>query len=317
MEYASQLDIIGQLDKFGGEWGFYRRYCNAFKDKWGQWHLEGHSNLEELNDKLRSTCYIRRTKDEVMPDLPPVLHNPLLVDGTVAAMKEYRKAEADIVQYLVDRAKVIAAELGESVGSAAVRARFRAESNQHLVQLSVLRRLAAKAKMKHAEEWIESHVEEGRKVVVAAHHRDIVDEVANRYGGLKIQGGMSVKEVEAVKARFQEASAAEAPVLVLSIQAAKTGHTLTAAQEILFLEQPWTPADVSQTYSRLHRIGQQGSVTATYMLAAGTVDEDIYDLIEEKRSVVDQATEGTSGAEDGTAPGLALRIIGGLLSDEM
>jgi SNF2 family DNA or RNA helicase len=232
-------------------------------------------------------------------------------------MKEYRKAEADIVQYLVDRAKVIAAELGESVGSAAVRARFRAESNQHLVQLSVLRRLAAKAKMKHAEEWIESHVEEGRKVVVAAHHRDIVDEVANRYGGLKIQGGMSVKEVEAVKARFQEASAAEAPVLVLSIQAAKTGHTLTAAQEILFLEQPWTPADVSQTYSRLHRIGQQGSVTATYMLAAGTVDEDIYDLIEEKRSVVDQATEGTSGAEDGTAPGLALRIIGGLLSDEM
>jgi SWI/SNF-related matrix-associated actin-dependent regulator 1 of chromatin subfamily A len=317
MEYASQLDIIGQLDKFGGEWGFYRRYCNAFKDKWGQWHLEGHSNLEELNDKLRSPCYIRRTKDEVMPDLPPVLHNPLLVDGTVAAMKEYRKAEADIVQYLVDRAKVIAAELGESVGSAAVRARFRAESNQHLVQLSVLRRLAAKAKMKHAEEWIESHVEEGRKVVVAAHHRDIVDEVANRHGGLKIQGGMSVKEVEAVKARFQEASAAEAPVLVLSIQAAKTGHTLTAAQEILFLEQPWTPADVSQTYSRLHRIGQQGSVTATYMLAAGTVDEDIYDLIEEKRSVVDQATEGTSGAEDGTAPGLALRIIGGLLSDEM
>jgi SWI/SNF-related matrix-associated actin-dependent regulator 1 of chromatin subfamily A len=157
----------------------------------------------------------------------------------------------------------------------------------------------------------------GRKVVVAAHHRDIVDEVANRHGGLKIQGGMSVKEVEAVKARFQEASAAEAPVLVLSIQAAKTGHTLTAAQEILFLEQPWTPADVSQTYSRLHRIGQQGSVTATYMLAAGTVDEDIYDLIEEKRSVVDQATEGTSGAEDGTAPGLALRIIGGLLSDEM
>lgn len=101
----------------------------------------------------------------------------------------------------------------------------------------------------------------------------------------------------------------------MSIQAAKTGHTLTAAQEILFLEQPWTPADVDQTYSRLHRIGQQGSVTATYMLASGTVDEDIYDLIEEKRSVVDQATEG--GAEDGTSGSLALRIIGGLLSDNM
>ncbi len=56
-------------------------------------------------------------------------------------------------------------------------------------------------------------------------------------------------------------------------------------------------------------------MTATYMLASGTVDEDIYDLIEEKRSVVDQATEG--GAEDGTSGSLALRIIGGLLSDNM
>ena len=309
-EYAAQLDIIGQIDKFGGEWGFYRRYCNAYKDKWGQWHLEGHSNLDELNDKLRATCYIRRTKDEVMPDLPPVLHNPILVDGSTAAMKEYQKAKDDIVRYLMDRAAEIARELGLSPTSAAVHARFRAEASQQLVKLSVLRRLAAKAKMAHVEEWIESHVEEGRKVVVAAHHRDIVDEIANRHGGLKIQGGMSVQAVEETKKRFQEE---EDPVIVLSIQAAKTGHTLTAAQDILFVEQPWTPADVSQTYSRLHRIGQQGSVTATYMLTAGTVDEDIYDLLAEKRSVVDQATEGE--LEDGAPESMASRIVGSLLSN--
>ncbi len=309
-EYASQLDIIGQIDKFGGEWGFYRRYCNAFKDKWGQWHLEGHSNLEELNDKLRSTCYIRRTKEEVMPDLPPVLHNPVLVDGSTAAMREYKKAEADIIQYLMDRAAEIAREMGLSPTSAAVRAKFRAESSQHLVKISVLRRLAARAKMAHVEEWIESHVQEGRKVVVAAHHRDIVDEITNRHGGLKIQGGMSVQAVEAAKKRFQEE---EDPVIVLSIQAAKSGHTLTAAQDILFVEQPWTPADVSQTYSRLHRIGQQGSVTATYMLTAGTVDEDIYDLLAEKRSVVDQATEGE--LEGGAPESMASRIVGNLLSN--
>ena len=299
-EYASQLDIIGQIDKFGGEWGFYRRYCAAYKDRYGQWHLEGHSNLEELNDKLRSTCYIRRTKPEVMEELPPVLHSPVLVDGTPAVMKEYREAEADIVQYLIDRAKAIAKELGLSVGSAAVRAKFAAESHTHLVKMSVLRRLAAKAKMAHAHEWIESRVEEGRKVVVAAHHRDIVDAVAARYGGLKIQGGMAVEEVERAKERFQEDAVEQSPVIVLSIQAAKTGHTLTASQEILFIELPWVPTDVSQTYSRLHRIGQQGSVTATYMLTAGTVDEHIYQLLEDKQVVVDQATEGN--LEGGAPP---------------
>jgi len=298
-EYAAQLDIIGQIDKFGGTWGFYRRYCDAFKDKWGQWHLEGNSNLEELNDRLRSTCYIRRTKPEVMKELPPVVHNPVLLVGSGPAMKEYAKAERDIVQYLVDRARAIAKEMGLNHQSAAVRARFRAEASQHLVKISVLRRIAAKAKMAAAHEWVTAHTEAGHKVVVAAHHRDIVDELAREHGGLKIQGGMNVHEVEAAKAEFQNG---DTQVMVLSIQAAKSGHTLTAAQDCLFVELPWTPADVDQTVARLHRIGQQGSVTATYMLTVGTIDQQIYDLIDSKRSVVNQATEGvTDGASASTS----------------
>ena len=289
-EYAPQLQIIGQIDKFGGEWGFYRRYCDAFRDKWGQWHLEGASNLDELNDRLRSTCYIRRTKDQVLKELPPVVHDPVVVECGAAAMKEYRKAEADIVQYLVDRAVEIAKELGLSPKSAAVQARLKAESNQHLVRISILRRLAAKAKMPAIEEWIEARLLESRKVVVAAHHRDIVDALADKYGGYKIQGEMDVRDVELAKEAFQNDPAAK--VMVLSIQAAKTGHTLTASQDVLFVELPWTPADVDQTYSRCHRIGQTGSVTATYLLLNGSIDEEIYSLIERKRSVVNQATDG-------------------------
>lgn len=291
-EYAPQLDILGQLDKFGGLWGFYRRYCDAHKDKWGQWHLEGYSNLEELNEKLRSLCYIRRTKDQVMTELPPVVHSPLVVDGADANMKEYAKAEADIIVYLVERAKVIAKELGLPVGAAAVSARLKAEAGEHLVRMSVLRKIAAKAKMPVVHEWIQSRIEEGRKVVVAAHHREIVDELASKYGGLKIQGGMTVEDVEDAKHRFQTLPCADAPVIVLSIQAAKTGHTLTASQEVLFVELPWTPSDVDQTYSRCHRIGQKGSVTSTYMMTAGTIDEKIYALIDKKRRILNVAVEG-------------------------
>jgi len=152
--------------------------------------------------------------------------------------------------------------------------------------------LAAHAKMESIVEWVESRTAGGAKVVVAAHHRDVVDILANRFGGLKIQGGMTVDEVEAAKKKFQEDSSAT--VIVLSIQAAKTGHTLTAAQDILFVELPWTPADIDQTYSRLHRMGQRGSVTATYALCADTIDEEIYALISSKRSVVNTAVDGGS-----------------------
>lgn len=302
-EYAAQLDILGVLNKFGGLWGFYRRYCGAFRDRFGQWHVDGATNLEELNDTLRSLCYIRRTKEQVLSELPPVRHSRVIVTGSQAAMKEYTEARDDIVQYLVDRAREIALEIGASPYSAAVRTRIRAESHEHLMRMSVLRRLAAKAKMDAAFEWIDEKIAAGEKVVVAAHHRDVVDTIANHYCGLKIQGGMNVEDVQTAKALFQNGSIDEAPVIVLSIQAAKTGHTLTSAQEVLFIELPWTPADVDQTYSRCHRIGQKGSVMATYLLTAGTIDEEIFSLIQAKRGVVNAATDGTdeegvAGAED-------------------
>jgi len=307
-EYVAQLDILGKIKDFGGTWGFYRRYCAAFQDKWGQWHLDGASNLEELNERLRSVCYIRRTKDQVLSELPPVFHQEITLIGSSAAMVEYNKAQADIVAYLVERAKQIAEELGVSPASAAVRAKMKAEAAQNLIRLSVLRRLAAKAKMEAVVEWVQERTNNGEKVVIAAHHRDVVDELANRFGGLKIQGGMAVEEVEQVKQKFQ--TDPKALVITLSIQAAKTGHTLTAAQNIIFVELPWTPADVDQTYSRLHRMGQKGSVTATYALCANTIDEDIYNLIASKRSVVTTAVDGGAPvAEEDIGAQLVLALL--------
>lgn len=295
-EYVAQLDILGKIKDFGGTWGFYRRYCAAFQDKWGQWHLDGASNLEELNEKLRSVCYIRRTKDQVLTELPPVFHQELTLIGAGPAMADYDKAQRDIVAFLVERAKQLAIELGTSPQSAAVRAKMKAEAAQDLIRLSVLRRLAAKAKMESVVEWVQQRTENGAKVVIAAHHRDVVDELANRFGGLKIQGGMAVEEVEEVKRKFQNDPKCQ--VITLSIQAAKTGHTLTAAQDIIFVELPWTPADLDQTYSRLHRMGQKGSVTATYALCADTIDEEIYSLIASKRKVVNTAVDGGPAVDD-------------------
>jgi len=308
-EYASQLDILGRLKDFGGLWGFYRRYCAAYQDSFGVWNISGHSHLDELNDRLRGSCYIRRTKDQVLSELPPVIHSRVVVDGDSDWMKEYKNAENDIILYIAQRAREIAKKEGKPMWGAAVAAMIRAEANEHLVRLSVLRKLAAKAKMEVVEEWINARIENDKKVVVAAHHRDIVDEIARKYGNLRIQGGMSVEEVEENKRRFQTESVKDAPVIVLSIQTAKTGHTLTAAEECLFVELPWTPADVDQTYSRLHRIGQRGSVTATYLLAIDTIDEEIYGLIEKKRSVVDAAVEGGEFEETDSAVQLILNIM--------
>jgi SWI/SNF-related matrix-associated actin-dependent regulator 1 of chromatin subfamily A len=48
-----------------------------------------------------------------------------------------------------------------------------------------------------------------------------------------------------------------------------------------------------QAEDRCHRTGQKDSVGAWYLLAEGTIDDEIHALIEKKRAVVDAATEGT------------------------
>lgn len=272
-EYVSQLDILGILDTFGGRMGFWRRYCNAHRDKYGQFRIDGHSNLEELNSTLRSTCYIRRTKDQVLTELPPVFESTVYFEGSEKGKRDYETAEADVGAWL---------EQNGRSGNAP----------EQLARISVLRRLAAEAKLPGVLDLIDEMVAAGQKVVVAAHHRDIVDAIAARYGGLKIQGGMTVADVEEAKRRFQENSVEESPAIALSIEAAKTGHTLTAAQDIVFVELPWTPADVQQTYSRLHRIGQRGSVRVTYALLADSIDEDVHQAISRKEEVVAGAVDG-------------------------
>ena len=272
-EYVAQLDLLGQLDSFGGRWGFYRRYCDAHRDKFGQWRLDGHSNLEELNSTLRSTCYIRRTKEQVLTELPPIFESTMYFEGSERGKRDYDAAETDLGAWLEQNGRTNNAP-------------------EQIARISVLRRLAAEAKLPGVFELIDEMVESGRKVVIAAHHRDIVNAIATRYGGLKIQGGMSVAEVEEAKRRFQENPVEDSPAIALSIEAAKTGHTLTAAQDIVFVELPWTPADVQQTYSRLHRIGQIGSVRVTYALMVDSIDEDIHRAISRKEQVVAGAVDG-------------------------
>lgn len=83
-----------------------------------------------------------------------------------------------------------------------------------------------------------------------------------------------------------------------------------AASDVAFCEQGWTPGEHDQAEDRCHRIGQTDSVTAWYLLAEDTIDDEIHELIEEKRAVVDNATEGgeTTPATGGVVSDLLDRL---------
>ena len=288
-EFVPQLMIIGILDDIAvRDMGFYKTYCGAFMN--GKELVNtGATNLPELNRKLRGIGYVRRERTQVIHDLPPYFPRDILVELTPEARKEYDKAEADIVEYLVDRARKIALELGQDVRSAVVVQRMKAEAAKHILKIGVLRQWSAIGKIPAAKEWADSVVEQDRSIIIGAHHRVVVDALAEQFGGYKIQGGMTTKQVEHVKDLFQRR---EIRVLPISIEAGKEGHTLTAATEVLPIELPWTSTTYDQFFSRAWRKGQTETVWVTAMLGKDTLDVAHFDKLGRRRTKVNQATIG-------------------------
>ena len=68
-ELIHPLVILDRLKELGGWSLFTARYCQAYKDRFG-WQMGGAAHLEELNTKLRASCYIRRNKADVLTELP-------------------------------------------------------------------------------------------------------------------------------------------------------------------------------------------------------------------------------------------------------
>jgi SWI/SNF-related matrix-associated actin-dependent regulator 1 of chromatin subfamily A len=296
-ELVTQLRVLQRLDDFGG--------LRAFKERYGRGQ-----NLPELNRRLRATCYVRRRKADVLTELPPKRWSNVLVEGDPTVLAEYRQAEADIVSYLAGQARDAAKSSGassEQAQRAAWQSAMRARAAEHLVAIGALKRLAAKAKMAAARSWIENFCASGSKLVAFAHHTSVVDVLADEFaGGCAVRGGDSAEARQAAVDRFQ--NDADQRVIACSLKAAGVGLTLTAASDVVFLEQGWTPADMDQASDRCHRIGQTDSVTAWNLLCADTIDEDIAALIADKRLMVNAATDGSPSGENGS-----VSVLGDLL----
>lgn len=280
-EIVTQLRFLHRIEEFGGVAEFRNRYQTG-------------KNLPELNRRLRASLMVRRRKDDVLTELPPKRWSSIVVEGDPTIMREYRKAEDDIVFFLAEQARRNAEASGattEEAKRAAWEQATRAEAAQHLVAVTALKKLAARAKVSAARQWIADFVETGSKLVLFAHHREIVDLLDEEFAhGCSISGDTPILDRQAAVDRFQNVE--EQKTIACSLKAAGVGITLTAASDLLFLEQGWTPADMDQASDRCHRFGQTDSVTAWTMICAGTIDEDIASLIASKRIIVDAATDG-------------------------
>jgi SNF2 family DNA or RNA helicase len=99
-----------------------------------------------------------------------------------------------------------------------------------------------------------------------------------------LHGGTPMKARDEMVRRFQEDPRGPR-VFVLSVKAGGTGLNLTAASHVFHYDRWWNPAVEDQATDRAYRIGQKRAVQVHKLVCAGTVEEKIDRLLEQKRDL--------------------------------
>jgi len=245
---------------------FARRYCHVRPSQYDPgWKVV--ANRQEAMPELRKRLdglFLRRTKAECL-DLPEVSYEDVQLAWD-APPSELLELEAS-----VGRKVMAAVEAAGDDPAGELRAL------RDGVDVARFRRLCGLCKVGPVAELAALDLDGGEpKVVVFAHHADVVAGIAQRlapYGVVTITGATPGPERQAAVDRFQLDPRVR--VAVLNIVAGGVGVTLTAAALAIFAELSWVPGENAQAADRIHRIGQGRRCRVRFCSLARTADVDV------------------------------------------
>lgn len=260
--------------RFGPAFAFLKEH--RVVDEHG--NLKGYRNLDKIRERL-GPIFLRRTRAEVLTQLPPRTDNTAFVelaDEQRAPYEEQRIALARLLakNYLtdLDRKRIL---------TALVRMRGICDSLFLYDQVS-----RVSPKLDEFAELVPDLVTE-HKLVVFSQWETMALEAARvleqlKVGHVVLHGGLPGKERKAVLERFQTDPACR---VFVSTDAGSTGLNLQAADTVVNLELPWNPAVLEQRIARAHRMGQERPVRVINFVTRGTIEEKVLRTLEAKQNL--------------------------------
>lgn len=259
-------------------YAYKQHYCKM--GGFGGKEIVGYKNLDELRSMV-SKVMLRRVKGDVL-DLPPKVHTIEWVDA-YPEQKSLYKDVRDQVRDNIDKVKVHPDPLSEML-------RLRQVTGYPGILSSTVTK---SAKMDRMEELVEDEVSVGGKAIIFSNWSEMTNVIRHKlkkYNPAYITGEVgSVQRMEE-KDRFQNDP--NCKVMIGTIGALGTGFTLTAAQLVIFVDEPWNRGIKDQAEDRAHRIGTRGTVRIVTILTRDTVDEGVYNLVQKKGKMADLLVDG-------------------------
>lgn len=270
--------------------GYAKRYCGAFKRSFFHKGLKrmlyftdesGATNLEELRKSI-NPIFLRRKKEDVL-DLPERLITIEEAPLNPEAKKEYAHAWDSYLDFL--RENPPSEQQMDNILMA-----------RHLVEIQKLKQICSQAKAEQMARDIENAVDAEEKVIVFSQYTDTINILAAEMMGKGISyetltGQDDMDTRQAAIDKFQKDP--ETKVFIANIKAGGVGISLTAASIVMFADMDWSPEIHNQAIDRAHRIGQKKMVNAYFYVCPDTIEDDIIQILNDKKGVLDKVVEGT------------------------
>lgn len=255
-----------------------QKYC--IYGGFGGHEIVGYKNVPELKDKLQPNM-LRRLKKDIL-DLPPKIHYTEYIENSPYQDKLYNKILEGIVS---ERSSIV-----KSLNPLAKFLRLRQvngspELVDNSISISDKNYLNKNAKLSRLLELLEDILAEpSEKVVIFSNWveplRTLYTFVSKLYKTCCYTGTMSAEDREKHKAAF--INDPERRIMLGTVGALGTSHTLTVARNVIFYDSPWNPADIEQAEDRCHRAGTISTVYVYSLITKNTVDEKVHDILSRK-----------------------------------
>ena len=248
---------------------------------------EGDRSRQKLLKKMVAPFLLRRTKNDVLSELPPKTEIVIPVE-----LSEHERA---LYETLRREAEVTVAEAGSQsaiLALAEITRLRKAACNPRLIdstlhvessKMSVFMQLVANLRGNHHRALVFSQFTSHLALV-----REKLDAEGVDY--LYLDGSTPALERAKLVEQFQKG---DMPLFLISLKAGGLGLNLTAADYVIHLDPWWNPAIEDQASDRSYRIGQTKPVTVYRLIAADTIEDKILKLHARKKSLADALLEGT------------------------
>lgn len=282
------LDLYFPMKWLGYEnhsfYQFKQHYCTL--GRWGGSQVVGYKNLEEIR-AMMDNIMLRRLKSEVL-DLPEKIRKIEYVDMTPKQNQIYKEVYNGVMSDLQ--------KIKFSNNPLSMMIRLRQATGWTGI---ISDKVQESAKMERMIELVQEIVASGQKAIIFSNWESITEvakEKLKSYNPAYITGATKADERMKEVDRFQNDD--KCIVIIGTIGAMGTGLTLTAAQNVIFLDSPWNMALKAQAEDRAHRIGTKGTVNIITLVCKNTIDERIEELVEKKGQIADALVDGKISLDD-------------------